>query len=130
LLSVYGIFGDCNKYNILSTAETTSIECQLEYLSKSDDINIRFHVARNPYVSQGVLEKLSFDDSFEVREAVAMHKNISNETIFRLSCDKHVGPRCEIAKNVITPIDIVARMLDDCALCVRMAAANNLKTHE
>lgn len=62
----------------------------LEYLSKSNDVGIRWLVAKNENTPSYILEKLSKDNtSHNVRIGVASNKNTSEKSLLSLILDKN-----------------------------------------
>lgn len=87
--------------SVISIAELE--ESVFEALSKEGSTDVRFLIAKNPYISLALLSRMASDSSSFVRGGAALNPNLTVELIEKLSADSSHTTRLYIARNSSVP---------------------------
>jgi len=89
----------------ITKSKTLSRE-EFEKYSRSDDVNVRHLIARNPHIPNDLLSELVKDKNFFVREGVALNTSISREMVDALKKD-HLCVVSALVSNPSVPEDVI-----------------------
>lgn len=107
-----------------SLEKSELIATMLVHLAHSNDMSVRWAVAKNPHTPITTLELLSKDSVNLVRALVATNKNTPKPILQQLFNDEKIV-RDGLSGNPSTPLKLLFILADDCDAMVRMRILEN-----
>jgi len=107
-----------------SLEKSNTMSLLLEKLSTSEDMSVRWAVAKNPHTPEAVLVHLSHDPINLVRALVATNKTTPKSILQELFNDEKIV-RDGLSGNPSTPLKILTILCDDVDAMVRLRVLEN-----
>jgi len=108
----------------VSLEKSDTMSLLLEKLSTSEDMSVRWAVAKNPHTPEAVLVHLSHDPINLVRALVATNKTTPKPILQELFNDEKIV-RDGLSGNPSTPLKYLAILCDDADAMVRLRVLEN-----
>lgn len=112
------------KHQLLADNRHTPFE-RLSELALSEDVGIRWRVARNSVTPEGAIRVLAADAIWRVREGVAKNMAAPQDVLAVLALDRSAAVRRAVAANPGVPLPLVKALAADTDNGVRWAARTN-----
>ena len=108
----YELFDKVNSFGLFSFYSViTNKNNILEKLSKHENLNVRYYVARNPNCPIEILEKLSANKDIRIVSGVVENPNCSNDILDKLCTAKNVSILTSLAGNPNCPSEILEKII-------------------
>lgn len=118
-----------SKETLTEPLEHDALILILELLSTSNDMSVRWAIAKHPYTPVAILERLSSDPINLVRALVATNPKTPTAILKRLFNDEKIV-RDGLSGNPSTPLKYLLILADDSDAMVRLRVLENPSSNE